>query len=196
MGLKPRPSGRTRLPALDAPCGRHLTFRDLIECGETCRLAMESGAPIDNTPLVRDTYDSLEQLCLAVLDPVIDRFGRISITYGFAGPQLAQAVRRRIGRICPPLDQHAGSERNARGSLVCERVGAAADFHVPGVSSRDLAAWLAINTQFDRLYFYGNDSPVHISVSPGPVGRLVLVRREGNRVIPQLISIRDLLSSH
>ena len=44
---------------LDAPCGRYLTFRDLIECGETWHSAADSGKPIHNEPVQRESIDAL-----------------------------------------------------------------------------------------------------------------------------------------
>jgi hypothetical protein len=43
------------------------------------------------------------------LDPVIDWFGMIELTYGFCSPALARQVS---GRIDPKRDQHAAHERN------------------------------------------------------------------------------------
>jgi len=163
---------------LDATCSRHLRFRDLVECGETwTRLA----GSVDNTPLQPATWEGLRRVATEVLDPVIDRFGAIRLTYGFASASL---VRRISGRIAPYLDQHAGAELNARGAPICSRLGQAVDFEVSGVGGLALARWLMANTPFDRLYFYGDDRPVHVSVGPAGSRAVVtmLVGPSGRRI--------------
>jgi hypothetical protein len=58
-----------------------------------------------------------------VLDPVIEWFGMIRLTYGFCSPALARAIRARGGGpIDPKRDQHAAHEHNRLGNRVCERV--------------------------------------------------------------------------
>lgn len=89
---------------LDATCSDHLRFRDLIACGETwLRLAGQ----VDNRPRQDATWDAIARLAQRVLDPVIDRFGPITLTYGFASRELTRQIS---GRIAPELDQHAGHE--------------------------------------------------------------------------------------
>ena len=76
-------------PDLDQPCGKHFVYRDLIACGETWRrLTAEStpGPPFDNIPQATETFEAMRTLCAAVLDPVVEHFGRLELTYGFASP--------------------------------------------------------------------------------------------------------------
>jgi hypothetical protein len=87
------------IPALDDPCGRFLTFRQLVECGES-----QTRTRLANLPLQPESYNALVELAEHVLDPVIDYFGMIRLTYGFCSPQLARQIP---GRIDPKLDQHA-----------------------------------------------------------------------------------------
>ena len=163
-------------PALDDPCGRFLTFRQLVECGET---QARTGLP--NLPLQPASWDALQDLAEQVLDPVIDWFGMIRLTYGFCSPELAREIP---GRIDPKLDQHAACEHNRRGKPICPRLGAAADFIVEDEDMEEVARWVASNTRFDRLYVYGPDLPIHVSFGPehsravirmvsGPSGRLI-----------------------
>jgi hypothetical protein len=165
---------------LDRPCGRHLCFRDLIEAGETWRRVR-----VPNLPEQPGTVAALQRLTCDVLDPVVDQFGRIVITYGFASRALTRHVPRRID---PSRDQHSGHELRPNGEPICARLGQAVDFLVPGLCSGALAAWIAAKLPFDRLYFYGSDRPVHVSVGPeearavismlpGPSGRRVPQRR-------------------
>ena len=175
-------------PHLDAPCGRHLKYRDIIECGKTWHDAAACGQPIDNHPRALETWTGLERLCSAVLDPAIDRFGSIELTYGFGGPTLARLIRRAHGSIAPGLDQHAAHERSKSGRLICERGGAAVDFRVAGSSSRSVALWIVANTPFDRLFFYGDDRPIHVSASAAPAGQIVVMwRGPSGRLIPKRV---------
>lgn len=155
-------------PALDAPCGRYLTYRHLIECGET---QARTGLP--NLPRHADTYTAIYELAAYVLDPVIDYFGMIALRYGFCSAELARAIP---GRIAPHLDQHAGHELNRLGKPICERLGAACDFLVTDEDMEEVALWVAANTPFDRLYFYGKDRPIHVSYSATPARQFVRMR--------------------
>jgi hypothetical protein len=145
-------------PGLDDRCGTHLTYRDLIVCGET---ALRTGLP--NLPQRLDSYGALRALAVSILDPVIDWYGSIQLTYGFSGPQLAKLIP---ARIAPDLDQHAAHELNRLGRPTCPRLGAACDFLVADEDMLEVARWVATNTSFDRLYFYGSDRPIHVSYGP------------------------------
>jgi DNA phosphorothioation-associated putative methyltransferase len=165
-----------RVPGLDERCGRYLTYRQLIECGETWEATR-----IDNHPQVPDSYTALYELAVHVLDPVIEYFGMIRLTYGFCSPKLARKIK---ARIAPRLDQHAAHEANAHGMLVSPRCGAAADFIVDDEDMGHVARWIAANTKFDRLYFYGRASPLHVSYGPANSRSLVemAVQTDGRRV--------------
>jgi len=152
-------------PALEAPCGRYLTYRHFIACGET---QQRTGLP--NLPRQPDTYTALYELAANVLDPVIDYFGMIELSFGFCSPELARAIP---WRIAPNLDQHAGHELNRRKQPICERLGAACDFLVTDEDMEEVALWVAANTPFDRLYFYGRDRPIHVSYSNTPARQFV-----------------------
>jgi len=110
----------SKLPDLDGPCCRHFTYGDLIECGETYRAIRP-----DNVPQEAATYAALQMLAEQVLDPVIDEFGAIELTYGLATNRLTGHIK---SSIAPRLDQHASHELNSRGNRICERDGAAVDF--------------------------------------------------------------------
>ena len=189
-------------PALDAPCGHYLRFRDLIECGETWRRVMEQRvaeqrvveeASIDNLPQQPESYNALLDLAEQVLDPVIDWFGMIRLTYGFCSPKLARQIP---GRIDPKRDQHAAHERNRLGNLVCPRLGAAADFIVADEDMLEVAQWVAENTPFDRLYFYGSDKPIHVSYGPEQSRQLVVMRPgPSGRLVPRICSVEAFLAS-
>jgi len=145
-------------PALEDACGAKLTYRDLILCGET---ALRAG--LANLPKSLASYRALRELAEKILDPVIDWYGSISLTYGFCSQELARLIP---GRIAPNLDQHAAHELNRLGKPICPRLGAACDFLVQDEDMREVAEWVAANTPFDRLYFYGRHRPIHVSCGP------------------------------
>lgn len=169
---------RQTLPDLDEPCGAHFTYRHFTECGETQRRF-----GISNVPLRPETYNALHGLCVHLLDPLIDYFGAIRLTYGFASPDLSRHISR---AIAPRLDQHACHEVTSRGAPVCARGGAACDFVVEDEDMRAVVDWIVANLPFDRLYYYGPDRPVHLSFSSNPVGEaLEMVRTPSGRLMPR-----------
>jgi len=147
-----------RVPSLDEPCGHYLTYRHLIECGET-----RTTSAIPNLPKIPESYTALFDLATSILDPVIEYFGRIELTYGFCSSQLARRIH---GRIAPELDQHAAHEMKRTGASVCPRLGAAVDFLVADENMKEVANWIIANLPFDRLYYYGVDRPLHVSYGP------------------------------
>jgi len=176
-----------KLPDLDEPCGRYFTFRDLIECGDTFREVRP-----DNQPRQEATYAALIMLAELILDPVIDEFGAVELTYGLATNRLTKHIK---SRIAPRLDQHASHERNSRGNRICARDGAAVDFLAPGMRSDTLAQWVVLNTPFDRLYFYGTDRPIHVSVAPEPCQQCtIMLQGKGNKIVPRSSSVDRFLS--
>jgi hypothetical protein len=177
---------------LDERCGEHFAYRDLVECGETWHRLSSAGTPVDNLPRAPETFAAMRALCAAVLDPVFRRFGRVELTYAFASRRLTSHVP---GRIHPPGDQHAGHEQDRAGKLVCSRLGLAADFGIAGVDSRDVALFVADHTDFDRLYFYEPDRPVHVSAGPDRSRQIVHMRRgPSGRLIPRVVTV-DFLRS-
>lgn len=179
------------LPMLDDPCGRFLTFRDLIECGETWS-EHQGDTGIDNLPREPESWNALLELAEQVLDPVIDWFGMIRLTYGFCSPALA---RRIPGRIDPKRDQHAAHELNRLGHLVCGRLGAAVDFIIDDENMLEVAQWVVERTPFDRLYFYGPELPIHVSFGPEQTRQVVLMLpgKTGRRV-PRTMAAQQFIS--
>jgi DNA phosphorothioation-associated putative methyltransferase len=178
----------TTIPDLDEPCGQFLTYRDLIECGET-----QSRTGIKNLPKRPESYNALFDLAVNVLDPVIDYFGMIRLTYGFCSPELAREIP---GRIDPKRDQHSAHELNRRKRPVCERLGAAVDFLVEDESMLEVAQWIVGNTPFDRLYYYCNDKPIHVSYGPNHDRQIVRMEAtETGRLVPRVTSTTDFLGA-
>ena len=170
--------GRSQsIPDLDAPCGKYFTFRDLIECGET-----QQRTGIANLPKEPDTYSALLDLAENILDPVVEYFGMIKLTYGFCSPELQKHIHT---SIAPKLDQHSSHEKRRDGRLICDRRGAAVDFLVEDENMADVVNWIAENTAFDRIYFYGNALPIHVSWSSKPVHSVIYITLSRNgRLIP------------
>ena len=149
-------------PPLTDFCSKYFRFGDLIECGDTW-----SRYRVSNLPLQPATYSAMRELCSRVLDTLVDQYGSIELHYAFASPELDRLVRLKpFPRTTRHLDQHAGCELNRNGKPYCQRLGLAVDFRVAGVSSFDVAHWTVRNTGFDRLYFYGSERPIHVSVGP------------------------------
>lgn len=168
------------IPDIDDPCGRFLKFRQLIECGET-----QSKTGLANLPIQSESYNALTELVEHILDPVIDYFGMIRLTYGFCSPGLAKKIP---GRIDPKLDQHAAHERNRLGDPICSRLGAAVDFIVEDENMLEVAQWVIANTPFDRLYFYGEDRPIHVSYGPNQDRAIVrMIPGKSGRLVPRTV---------
>jgi DNA phosphorothioation-associated putative methyltransferase len=175
------------VPSLKDFCGRYLRFSDFIHCGET---QMRLG--IDNLPKQVESYNALLDLAVHVIDPVIDYFGMVKLTYGFCSHALSRAVP---GRNDPKLDQHSAYETNTRGALICSRGGAAVDFIVEDEDMREVAQWVVWNCPFDRLYFYGKDRPIHVSFSTNLSSQIVdlsRLSRTGNQ-FPSVVSRESFL---
>jgi DNA phosphorothioation-associated putative methyltransferase len=167
------------LPRLDEPCGQHFRFRDFLQCGAT---QAKTGLP--NLPEQVETYTALTRLATLILDPVIDYFGDIILTYGFCSRELAKHIP---GRNTPELDQHAGHELNTRQQPICKRLGAAVDFIVTDESMLEVAQWIVQHTPFDRLYFYGDHRPLHVSCGPDDNREIVVMtEKAGGRLVPQV----------
>lgn len=164
------------IPDLDAPCGGYLSYRQFIECGET-----QQATGIANYPIQAESYTALCDLAVHVLDPVIEYFGMIRLTYGFCSHELGKQIKK---RVAPKLDQHAAHELNSKKNLICQRLGAAVDFIVEDEDMREIADWIAQNTPYDRLYFYGNNRPIHVSYGPEHKREYIdlVVTASGNQV--------------
>ncbi|WP_281647955.1 hypothetical protein [Parendozoicomonas sp. Alg238-R29] len=145
-------------------CSQHFTYRELIHCGETFQRS-----DIPNLPQQPSSWQALSDLAIQLLDPVVEQFGPLKLSYGFCSPALSRArqalakERNILPAIYPSLDQHVCHELNAKGQPVCERGGAACDFIVPGVSTLDVTLWIARHLPFDRIYYYGSSNSVHVS---------------------------------
>jgi DNA phosphorothioation-associated putative methyltransferase len=174
------------LPSLDDPCGRFLNYRDFIECGET-----QQRTGILNLPKRPESYGAINALATMVLDLVIEEYGMIKLTYGFSSPELSRVI---MARIAPKIDQHSACELSRQSMPICSRQGAAVDFIVEDESMLEVAQWIAKHCEFDRLYYYGDDRPVHVSAGPENNGAIVLMKlRKDGRIGPHKISPEEFL---
>lgn len=169
------------IPPVEQPCGKYFHYRDFIECGET-----QLSSSIENVPRQPESFNALYDLATKILDPVIDYFGGIKLTYGFCSHALSKHIN---GRNAPRLDQHASYECSSRGRLICDRGGAACDFVVPDEDMEEVARWIMENLPFDRLYFYGKTRPIHVSYAEKPQGvAYEMCERATGRRIPRPFS--------
>lgn len=174
------------LPSPDDRCGQHFCYRDLIEVGKTWEQYR-----VDNRPREPATYDAMAALCTKVLDPVHDKFGRPVLTYAFVSPTLDKLIHRNPSpNAYRKGDQHAGCELDVMGKPYCSRLGLAVDFRCPRVGSATVAKWVIENTEFDRLYFYDDTRPFHVSVGPDNKRQAILMTKlPSGRLMPRRISI-------
>lgn len=103
---------------------------------------------------------------------------------------VSQELAKHIpGRISPKLDQHAAHEKTRNGKHICERLGAACDFIVEDENMKEVAQWIAQHTRVDRIYFYGPDRPIHVSMSPTPARQFfsMLPNSTGKRIPRQIV---------
>lgn len=164
-------------PDLDARCSQYFSFRELIEASDTWTRTRTA-----NVPTLPETFNALADLARSVLDPLVDYFGKIEITYGFCSAALARQVKRGID---PKLDQHASYELNTRGRRICDRGGAAVDFIVKDENMLEVARWIAEHVPFDRLYYYGHARPIHVSLGPEARREMIEIEEVNGRRMPR-----------
>ena len=85
-------------------------------------------------------------------------------------------------------------ELNASGDLICSRGGMAADFHCLPASSLQVAKFVVEHLPFDRLYFYGDNRSVHVSVNTEPSSQIVIMKKMKTRVVPKRMTVEAFLS--
>ena len=173
---------------VEQKCSQHFRYKDLICCGETY-----SQEQLVNLPEQEETWAAIKMLATTILDPVQEHFGTVHLTYGLSTPSLTSAIRKRAKKhdttphIYPLVDQHAGHETNRNGVPICPDLGLACDFFCAEHSSDLIAEWIIRHCDFDKLYFYGTNKPLHVSIGPKQRRAVTLVRRAGRRVTPRNI---------
>jgi hypothetical protein len=176
------------------PPGVPTSSTPILHCCDTWHSLAQQGRLLANQPEQTETKTAIGWLQDELLHPLEDEFGLVLLTYGFAGRELIEAVRARAataGRapgIAPELDQHSGYEVDAHGARICDRDGIAVDLRVPGRATGAVRDWIVRRLGFDRIYFYGDDRPLHLSWAPEPTGQVVeMLPSAGGRVVPRVI---------
>lgn len=130
---------------------------------------------LSNIPTV-DSKPYLEMLISEILIPIERKFGGLTITYGFTSTKLAAYISKNSpSGTAPKLDQHAACELNSRNNEISKRKGSACDFIVTNHSMADIARYIVKNLSFDRLYYYGDNRPIHVSVGDEPLKHLQIM---------------------
>lgn len=129
--------------------GQHLTLEEFCTCTRTYHKYADYIDPYPSNP--GETIPALEALCLHIIDPVIDGFGRdrFQLTYGFCSVDLKRWLAKKDpvtgekhGIATPRLDQHMAHEVNRNGRYYCDRLGAACNFCILGPPSDALVDWI------------------------------------------------------
>ena len=60
------------------------------------------------------------------------------------------------------------------------------DFLVHDEDMVEVARWVGTHCRFDRIYVYGNDRPIHVSVGPENSRQVVRMEMRGNRTVPKV----------
>ena len=143
---------------------------------------------IDNLPLQEESISSIVSLIQEILIPIENKFGSISITYGFVSSRLNTYIQKHSSSgTYPSIDQHASCEHNSNSNPISKRSGAACDFVVEGYESNmdKVARYIVEHLPFDKIYFYGKDRPLHISSNDEPLHHLQIMNTSQNgRRIP------------
>lgn len=112
--------------------------------------AIQRGIP--NCPdLNGREVQGIRKLCEHILDPVVEKFGPLSITYGYVSPELQAAT---YGSMNFPL--HNGVPGKGRGA----QLAAAADIlvHSQAETPRVVLNWMRDRCTYDRLILYPGSS--------------------------------------
>ncbi|CAB9492179.1 conserved protein of unknown function [Alteromonas macleodii] len=118
-----------------------------------------------NEPIADSSILALEELVSEILLPVNRTLGKPIITYGFTSFPLKKFIQKASSSgTAPTLDQHSSHETNSMGKQICSRGGAACDFFVEGVATSDIVRFITQRLNYDRIYYYGNNRPFHVSI--------------------------------
>jgi len=143
---------------------------------------------INNLPNEAESIRALIMLIELILKPVSKKFGSLKITYGFVSSTLNKLIQKQNpSGTCPLRDQHSSAEKNQLGNAICKRSGVACDFIVEGFENNMdmILIYIVSELNFDKIYFYGKDKPIHISTNSEPAKHLqVMALSEKGRRIP------------
>ena len=148
-------------------CSKYFRYVDFIECSDT-----QKKIQVDNRPKELQTYEAISHLSKTIMDPIFEHFGKPEITYGLCSHNLQKHIKKSVAHN---LDQHAGSEKNSKGNLICPRQGFAVDFKIANKTADHVAKYIVRQLNFDRLYFYGKNRPLHVSATLGQTNNALVV---------------------
>tara|TARA_R110000822_G_scaffold13544_1_gene48048 strand:+ start:1212 stop:1685 length:474 start_codon:yes stop_codon:yes gene_type:complete len=124
---------------------------------------------INNNPSPQQ-IENLKLLCENILQPIRDKFGRVSVSSGFRSPELCIAIGSSIN------SQHCANN----GSSAC-------DFEVYGVDNEEIADWIYNNLPVDQLileFYKGKDEPnsgwIHASYNKDETRKQYLIAYKEN----------------
>ena len=169
-------------------CSKYFSYIDFIECSDT-----QKKVRVDNSPKELKTYEAISYLATKIMDPILEQFGQPQITYGLCSQNLQKHIKK---NVAPNLDQHAGSELNSKGNLICPREGFAVDFRIANVGSKIVADYIVKELNFDRLYYYGNDRPIHVSAKQvEPLNSIIVFNHHQRDKVPKVIRAKVFLNN-
>lgn len=167
-------------------CSKYFRYIDFIECSDT-----QKKVKVDNSPKEIATYEAISYLAKTIMDPIVEQFGQPQITYGLCSHNLQKHIKK---SVAPGLDQHSGSEKNSKGNLICPRGGIAVDFKIKNIKTDHVARYIVEHLEFDRLYFYGSDRPLHVSaLMKTPRRAIVIFNNSENGRTPKNIAVRKFI---
>lgn len=118
-----------------------------------------------NEPILDSSKMALERLVDEILLPINRMLGKPTITYGFTSLPLKKLIQKASpSGTAPTLDQHSSYETNSAGTQICSRGGAACDFYIEGLPTSDIVRFITQKLNYDRIYYYGNNRSLHVSI--------------------------------
>jgi len=143
---------------------------------------------IDNQPESDESISSIIMMTEKILMPISKTLGEIEISYGFTSTELTKFIQKNspLGTY-PPIDQHSSYEKNSAGNQICKRGGIACDFMVKDHQDNvpQIIQFIVGNLDYDKIYYYGNNRPLHVSVNSKPEKHLQIMNlTENGKRIP------------
>lgn len=136
---------------------------------------------IDNQPDNKESIAALELMVSEMLIPLEKKFGCLKVTYGFTSASLKRYIGTKSpSGTSPQIDQHSAYEENSNGKPICERGGVACDIIFDKVPSSEVVRYIVNRLNYDRIYFYGDQRPIHVSVSKEPIQHLQIMKESNN----------------
>lgn len=118
-----------------------------------------------NEPINESSTLALEELVSKIILPINRTLGKPIVTYGFTSFPLKKFIQKASpSGTAPTLDQHSSHETNSVGKQICSRGGAACDFYIEGVPTSNIVRFITQKLNYDRIYYYGNNRPLHVSI--------------------------------